>query len=77
MRDYYSEDVKKMLEYSASRSILTAYISDILEINVCDRDILFLLKSYRGWLEDATSNRKDERNYSNLDDIVREEVLAH
>lgn len=76
MKDFYADDVKKMLEYSASRSILIAHISDILDINVCDRDILFLLKSYRGWLEDATSNRKDERNYSNLDDIVREEILA-
>lgn len=75
-RDFYSEDVKKMLEYSASRAILKAHISDILDINVCDNDILWLLGNYRAWLEDATSNRKNERKYSNLDDIVREEVLA-
>lgn len=76
-RDFYSEDVKKMLEYSASRAILIAHVSDILDINVCDNDILLLLENYRAWLEDATSNRKSDRKYSNLDDIVREEILAN
>lgn len=76
-RDFYSEDMKKMLEYSASRAILIAHVSDILDINVCDNDILLLLENYRAWLEDATSNRKSDRKYSNLDDIVREEILAN
>ena len=75
-RDFYSEDVKKMLEYSTSRAILIAHISDVLDINVCDNDILLLLEKYRAWLKDATTNRKNERKYNNFDDIVREEILA-
>lgn len=76
-RDFYSEDVKKMLEYSTSRAILLAHISDVLDINVCDNDILLLLENYRAWLKDATYNRKSERKYSNFDDTVREEILAN
>lgn len=76
-KDFYLEDVEKMLEYSTSRAILIAHISDVLDINVCGNDILLLLENYRAWLEDATYNRKSERKYSNFDDIVREEILAN
>ena len=72
----YRDDIQLLLNSACIKYHFMCYVSDIIGIDCNEDDILFLLDNWCAYLHDITANYRD-RDYSNLDDIVRDEIRLH
>lgn len=72
----YKADIVALLESACIKYHFMSYVSDIIGIDCDESDILFLLNGWCAYLHDMTANYRD-RDYSNLDDIVRDELRLY
>lgn len=70
----YHDDIQSMLDKQSMSKFIISYFSDVLQLELTYDDVLYLIDNYLEYCYDVTSNTKQERKYSNLDDIVRDSV---